>query len=96
MIMEKLIEEELSDYVYYNKPKGGLNYYLEIKDKDISSRELFLRLKRKNVYITPGVLFFRSSREGDRFFRIGFSQTNCEAIEKGIKTIKEELKSWHI
>ena len=95
-IMGKLIEEELSDYVYCNKPKGGLNYYLEIKNKKISSRELFLKLKKKNVYITPGVLFFRNSREGDGFFRIGFSQTNCESIEEGIKAIKEELRLWHI
>ncbi|MBY0755137.1 PLP-dependent aminotransferase family protein [Clostridium sardiniense] len=95
-LMGKIIKEELSDYVYYNKPNGGLNYYLEIKDSRISSRELFYRLKKNHVYITPGVLFFRTNEEGDRSFRIGFSQTDCDNIIKGLRIIKEEFKSWHI
>ena len=95
-LMGELIKDELSDYVYYNKPDGGLNYYLELKDKNISSKELFFKLVKRGVYITPGVLFFRDDKEGDKTFRIGFSQTDCDKIRKGLKIIKEELKSWHI
>ena len=51
---------------------------------------------RKNVYITPGVLFFRNMRDGDRNFRIGFSQTDEGKIKKGLKLIREELETWHI
>ncbi len=94
--MGKIIREELSDYVYCNKPNGGLNYYLKIKDINISSRDLFYKLKKRKVYITPGVLFFRDSKDGDRSFRIGFSQTNCDNIRKGLDIIKEEFKRWHI
>lgn len=94
--MGKIIREELSDYVYCNKPNGGLNYYLKIKDINISSRELFYKLKKRKVYITPGVLFFRDSKDGDRSFRIGFSQTNCDNIRKGLDIIKEEFERWHI
>lgn len=95
-LMGKIIKEELSEYVNYKKANGGLNYYLEIKDDNISSRELFYRLRKKHVYITPGVLFFRTNEEGDRSFRIGFSQTDCDSIIKGLRIIKEEFKSWHI
>lgn len=95
-LMGKIIKEELSDYVGYTEANGGLNYYLEIKDSNISSRELFYRLRKKHVYITPGALFFRTNEEGDRSFRIGFSQTNCDSIIKGLRIIKEEFKSWHI
>ncbi|MEG1003918.1 MAG: PLP-dependent aminotransferase family protein [Clostridium sp.] len=95
-LMGDLIKEELSDYVYFNKPEGGLNFYLEFKDRRMSSRKLFFKLMKKGVYITPGVLFFRDDKEGDRSFRIGFSQTDCDKIRKGINIIKEELKSWHI
>lgn len=95
-LMGKIIKEELSEYVSYTKANGGLNYYLEIKDNNISSRELFYRLRKRHVYITPGVLFFRTNEEGDRSFRIGFSQTDCDSIIKGLRIIKEEFKSWHI
>jgi len=55
-------------------------------------KELFYKLKKKNVYITPGVIFFKDSNTGDYFFRISFSQVSKEKIVKGIKIIKEELK----
>ena len=95
-VMSKLIDEELGDKVSYKKPGGGLTFYLKIKDDDITSRELFLRLSKKNVYITPGVLFFRNMTDGDRTFRIGFSQTNEKKIKEGLKLIREELETWHI
>ena len=95
-LMTKLIDEELGDMVTYNKPGGGLTFYLRINNESITSRELFLRLSKKNVYITPGVLFFRNMKDGDRTFRIGFSQTNDEKIRKGLKLIREELETWHI
>lgn len=95
-LMSKLIDEELGDMVTCNKPGGGLTFYLKIADEKITSRELFLRLSKKNVYITPGVLFFRNMRDGDRTFRIGFSQTDEGKIKKGLKLIREELETWHI
>ncbi len=95
-LMSKLIDEELGDMVTCNKPGGGLTFYLKIADERVTSRELFLRLSKKNVYITPGVLFFRNMSDGDRTFRIGFSQTNEEKIKKGLKLIREELETWHI
>ncbi|MDQ0150072.1 PLP-dependent aminotransferase family protein [Eubacterium multiforme] len=95
-LMGEIIKTKLSDYVYFNKPDGGLNYYLIIKDNNISSRELFYKLKKRKVYITPGVLFFRDNKEGDRSFRIGFSQTDCDNIRRGLDIIKEEFEKWHI
>ncbi|WP_297635795.1 PLP-dependent aminotransferase family protein [uncultured Clostridium sp.] len=89
--LENEINLKLSEYVTYRKPKGGLNFYLELKSNKITSRELFFRLREKNVFITPGVLFFKNKEEGDRSFRLGFSQTDREKIEIGIDIIKEEL-----
>lgn len=94
-LMTKLIDEELKGMVTYNKPGGGLTFYLKLEDEKINSRELFLRLSRKNVYITPGVLFFRNMKDGDRTFRIGFSQTDEEKIKTGLKIIREELELCH-
>ena len=91
ILMKKLIEENLSDKVKFIDPKGGLNFYLELKDKKYTSKGLFYLLKEKGVYITPGVIFFRYPSDGAYTFRIGFSQVDEEKIIKGIKIIREEL-----
>ena len=90
-LIKILIEDELLDKVTYIDPKGGLYFYIKLKYKSITSKELYYKLKRKNVFITPGVIFYRDSKNGDYFFRIGFSQVSKDKIIKGIGLIKEEL-----
>ncbi|WP_195264133.1 PLP-dependent aminotransferase family protein [Clostridium sp. 1001275B_160808_H3] len=90
-LIKSLIEDELLDKVTYIDPKGGLYFYIKLKDKSITSKELFYKLKKRNVFITPGVIFYRDSKNGDYFFRIGFSQVSKDKIIKGIGLIKEEL-----
>ena len=63
-----------------------------MKNKSITSKELFYKLKKKNLYITPGVIFFKDSVRGEEFFRVSFSQASKEKIREGIALIKEELK----
>lgn len=92
LLMKELIDKELSDKVSYVDPKGGLYFYLEIKNKNIKSTDLFYRLKKKNIFITPGSILFKDSNDGDYFFRISFSQASKDKIVKGINLIKEELK----
>uniref|UniRef100_UPI00241CA980 aminotransferase-like domain-containing protein n=1 Tax=Clostridium tertium TaxID=1559 RepID=UPI00241CA980 len=79
-LIKSLIEDELLDKVTYIDPKGGLYFYIKLKDKSITSKELFYKLKRRNVFITPGVIFYRDSKNGDYFFRIGFSQVSKDKI----------------
>ena len=90
-LMKKLIKKELGNKVNFIDPCGGLNFYITLKEKDITSKALFYRLKRRGVYITPGVIFYRYPQDGDYSFRIGFSQVNEEKIKSGIKLIREEL-----
>jgi len=90
-LMKNLIESELNDKVKYIDPKGGLYFYLKIKNENITSKELFCKLKKKNVYITPGIIFFKDSLSEDYHFRISFSQVSKDKIIEGIELIKEEL-----
>lgn len=54
-IMKKLIQKELSDYVYMKEPEGGLYFYLKLKDKDVNTKELFYKLReRKSIYYSGG------------------------------------------
>lgn len=90
-LIKSLIENELFDKITYIDPKGGLYFYIKLRDKSLTSKELFYKLKKKNVFITPGVIFYRDSKNGDYFFRIGFSQVSKDKIIEGIGLIKEEL-----
>ena len=95
-LMKKVMELELSDKVSFIDPKGGLTFYLTLKNVNITSKELFFKLRKRGVYITPGVLFYTKMQEGENTLRLSFSQTNEEKILKGIKIIKEELNTCHI
>ncbi|MDV4151722.1 PLP-dependent aminotransferase family protein [Clostridium sp. AL.422] len=92
LLMRELINKELADEVSYIDPKGGLYFYLEIENKNVSSKELFYKLKNKNLYITPGTVLFKEPSNGDSYFRISFSQASKKKIVEGIELIKEELK----
>lgn len=93
ILMKDLIIKELSEFVECEFPGGGLSFYLKLKEKYITTSNLFYRLRKRNVLITPGILFYRKPSDGLYTFRIGFSQTNEEKIENGIKIIKEELEA---
>ncbi|NGT88531.1 PLP-dependent aminotransferase family protein, partial [Clostridium perfringens] len=86
-------DNKLGDMVSYREPKGGLNLFLNInKNIDITSKKLFYELKDRQTIITPGSIFFKNPNDGDKSFRIGFSQIDYSKIEKGIDNIYDVLK----
>ncbi|CDI50403.1 PLP-dependent aminotransferase family protein [Clostridium tetani] len=87
----KYLEKYLDIYI----PTGGLHIYAKIKNPNINCLELFKTLKEEGILITPGVIFYKKPEEGMRYFRISFSQTDVEDIEKGFKTIEKILKEWN-
>ncbi|WP_026888380.1 PLP-dependent aminotransferase family protein [Clostridium beijerinckii] len=92
MHLKTILDSEFKDMLTYKDPKGGLNFYITLKDEfKINTKELFMKLKKRNVYITPGTMFFTSQNDGQDSFRIAFYQTDKEKIEKGMKILKEEL-----
>ncbi|MBN1054596.1 PLP-dependent aminotransferase family protein [Clostridium botulinum] len=95
-IMQKILDNDFRNLVSYIDPRGGLNFYLTLKDSKINSKELFLRLRKKSVYITPGIMFFTSHNDGKNTFRIGFYQTDEDKIIKGLNILREELIKCHI
>lgn len=91
--IKELIDNKLGDMVSYREPKGGLNLFLNInKNIDITSKKLFYELKDRQTIITPGSIFFKNPNDGDKSFRIGFSQIDYSKIEKGIDNIYDVLK----
>lgn len=88
--VKRCLQDKLSDKVSFNDPGGGLNFYIKINEEiDISSTELFYACRNSNVLITPGVIFYKHPGDGDKYFRIGFSQIDEVQIERGVDIIKD-------
>lgn len=93
LLMEECIKSHLENKVDFISPGGGLNFYLKIKDSIyVDSIELFRKTKDRKVLITPGTLFYKSPSEGKKYFRVSFSQTDEEAMKKGLSIINELLE----
>ncbi|SKA88363.1 transcriptional regulator, GntR family [Clostridium sp. USBA 49] len=91
--MKESILKILGEKVSFISPGGGLNFYLKnIGNVKKNSINLFYECKEKGVLITPGVLFYKNAKEGENFFRLGFSKVNNSEIEKGLEVISDILK----
>lgn len=83
------------DKASYISPGGGLNFYLKMDDSILlDSMQLFDECKKNRILITPGVLFYKNASDGEKFFRLGFSQTNNDKIYKGILAISKILERY--
>ena len=58
----------------------------------MDSIELFYQCLKVKILITPGVLFHKNQKDGNKFFRIGFSKTSEDEILKGLNAINNILK----
>jgi DNA-binding transcriptional MocR family regulator len=89
-----ILERDFKDILTYKDPRGGLNFYITLKENFmINTTELFMHLKKRNIYITPGAMFFTAQGDGQDSFRISFYQTDKEKIENGMRILREELMS---
>ena len=88
------IEKNLKPYTTYNKPNGGVNFWLKLKDDSINIEELCNNLVKNSVVITPGSIFSIRG-ESMPYIRISFANTEIEDIKKGIKIIAHTLKGIH-
>ncbi|AAK80253.1 DNA-binding transcriptional MocR family regulator [Clostridium acetobutylicum] len=83
----------LKDKVQFISPGGGFSFYLKINDLiKKSCIDLFYECKRNKVLITPGVFFYKDAANGLNYFKVGFSKTNEDKIQRGIDVINSILK----
>lgn len=91
-ITDKAVKSFLKPYVNYAPPLGGINVWLEIKNKNIDISILSQKLIGENVIIAPGDLFC-SSGSAIPFIKLSFANTDAAYISLGIKKIGETIKS---
>lgn len=90
-MIKDILDNDFKDIVSYVDPRGGLNFYLTLINKEIDTKVLFRRLKKKNIYITPGNVFYTASNEGQDSLKISFYQVNEEKIKIGMDLLREEI-----
>lgn len=78
-----------------HKPEGALFLWLWFKDLPITSHELYLRLRQRNVLVLSGHHFFPGLREPwshrHECIRMTYSQDD-DSVSKGIAIIAEEVR----
>ena len=90
-----LLNTLLDKYIEFEHPGGGLNFYIKLKDDiKLNSYELFEECRKTGVLITPGAIFYKNIMDGNRYFRIGYSQTDECNIAKGLQQIADILEKY--
>ena len=81
-----------------HRVEGSIFLWLWLPELPISSRELYDRLKRRNVLVVPGEYFFFGDRRDDRWnharrcIRINYGQQRSD-VAAGLGIIADEVKS---
>jgi valine--pyruvate aminotransferase len=92
----EIVAEELGDLPWAaHASEGAIFLWLWLRDLPISSRELYLRLKARNVIVLPGENFFYGL-EGDwahsrQCLRLNYSGSE-ELFVRGLRIMAEELR----
>lgn len=80
--------------VRFHKPEGAFFLWLWLDGLPISSKELYARLKARQVYVIPGEEFFigidPSWEHTKQCLRINYARPT-EQIERGLRVLAEEL-----
>ena len=81
--------------VKFHKPEGAFFMWLWVEGMPISSKELYERLKTRNVLVIPGEDFFididPSWRHKQECLRINYAQPD-DKIDRGFALIAEEIR----
>lgn len=82
-IMLKAMANQLPQEISYNKPGGGLSFWLRLPPGS-SANYLYTRCLENQVIISPGSLFSAAEERDSEYFRLSFAGLYPEEIEKGI------------
>lgn len=86
-----LIQQELSQYVNFDAPNGGLAIWLRLND-GIDIKKFVENALNEHVRILPGTLFSASLLNVNAI-RLGFGSLNADELCTGITRLKHALKS---
>lgn len=89
VIMSEALETCMPDWVQYDLPRGGFNFWLTMTN-GLSADELCWRLSEKGISIVSGSVFY-SMQNKSSSFRISIAGISTKDIHEGVKAIADEL-----
>lgn len=90
-ILTEALDTYAMEYINYNKPLGGLNIWLEMKNKEMSSNQFSDNLVKAHVIVTPGSIFSLHGQDLP-YIRISFADVKEKDIEKGIQIMADVFR----
>jgi GntR family transcriptional regulator/MocR family aminotransferase len=87
--LELLIRQELSEFVDFNVPVGGLAFWIKFKQL-IHIREFVAQAKANKLLIAPAAIFSNENEQIEGI-RLGFASLNSKELEQGISRLKKTL-----
>ncbi len=88
--MVSMIEKHFPSCVKTTKPEGGMFVWVSLPS-GLSAMDLFEKAYEKNVAFVPGLPFYANC-ECENTFRLNYSNSDNESIEKGIVILGELIK----
>ena len=86
------VDKELSDYLTYHRPEGGLFVWAKLND-GIDMLDFCRKASAAGVSVVPGNAFTVDGSDDFSYIRMNFSTPSDEAIVKGVKILGEVARS---
>ncbi len=86
------VDKELSDYLTYHRPEGGLFVWAKLND-GIDMLDFCRKASAAGVSVVPGNAFTVDGSDDFSYIRMNFSTPSDEAIVKGVKILGEVANS---
>lgn len=85
------LEKELSDYLTFTRPEGGLFVWAKLKD-GIDMMSFVKNASTAGVSVVPGTAFLADTNKTTDYVRFNFSTPTDEDIVKGVKILASVAK----
>ncbi|WIF94854.1 PLP-dependent aminotransferase family protein [Caminicella sporogenes] len=90
VMIEKL--EELPNEISYEKPKGGINFWIDLPNK-ISVNEFYRDAIKEKIVFVPGSIFY-PSKTNSNSLRLSIASVYPEEIKRGMDIFNNLLKKY--
>ncbi|MCD6435570.1 MAG: PLP-dependent aminotransferase family protein, partial [Clostridiales bacterium] len=81
----------IKDRIDFVKPMGGYYYWCEVLG-NISLKEMLSISMKRGVDFIPGEFFFSEAVEGENHFRLNFTHSTKEELQKGMEILINIIK----
>lgn len=85
------LAEHFSDLACWDRPKGGLFYWLKLT-KPVDTRELLAAAVHRGVAFMPGEPFYPNAGNGIGTLRLNFSHADTASIDRGLRILADLIR----